>query len=220
MAAAAGPMLSTLAATHVQAPYSTSSAPSMADSLPTLDFKFDELRATMNSFTRRFDAFIEQGRRRVLDERNQFKMRVAEMGGTSISTSTLLLFLLPPSRMKTDKSSRPTPPNRPRNRHSHQHLRDPRNNARIPNHRNRSNAHRNQQPDNPTRKKSIHAQFPAQHTHNRKITHSNETRVPQIATELLEPPSARQRPGTGVLGESSGIKDREYGRGQSDSVCV
>lgn len=87
MAAAVGPMLSTLAATHVQAPYSTSSAPSMADSLPTLDFKFDELRATMSSFTRRFDAFIEQGRRRVLDERNQFKMRVAEMGGMSPSAT-------------------------------------------------------------------------------------------------------------------------------------
>lgn len=80
-AAAAGPLITSLTQTHITAPYSSSHAPSMADSLPTLDFKFDELRAAMSSFTRRFDAFIEAGRRRVLDERNGFVMRVKEVGG-------------------------------------------------------------------------------------------------------------------------------------------
>ncbi|KAF2188382.1 hypothetical protein K469DRAFT_566504 [Zopfia rhizophila CBS 207.26] len=53
-------------------------APSMADSLPSIDFGFDELRTRMNQFTARFDEFIEKGRKRVLEERNQFRMNVAE----------------------------------------------------------------------------------------------------------------------------------------------
>jgi kinetochore protein Spc25 len=56
-------------------------APSMADQLPSINFGFDDLRSRMNQFTARFDAFIEQGRRRVLEERNQFHMNVAEMHG-------------------------------------------------------------------------------------------------------------------------------------------
>lgn len=35
----------------------------------------------MNQFTARFDAFIENGRRRVLEERNQFRMNIAELHG-------------------------------------------------------------------------------------------------------------------------------------------
>ncbi|KAI0593746.1 chromosome segregation protein Spc25-domain-containing protein [Biscogniauxia sp. FL1348] len=54
-------------------------APSMADSLPSINFGFDELRDRMAKFTARFDAFIEQGRKRVLEERNQFRMNVAEL---------------------------------------------------------------------------------------------------------------------------------------------
>lgn len=54
---------------------------SMADTLPSVNFGFDELRERMNKFTGRFDAFIERERRRVLDERNQFRMNVAEFQG-------------------------------------------------------------------------------------------------------------------------------------------
>ncbi len=54
-------------------------APSMAERLPSVDFGFDDLRARMAQFTAKFDAFIEQGRKRVLEERNQFRMAVAEL---------------------------------------------------------------------------------------------------------------------------------------------
>ncbi|CAJ2511809.1 Uu.00g074340.m01.CDS01 [Anthostomella pinea] len=54
-------------------------APSMADTLPSINFGFDELRDRMTKFSARFDAFIEQGRKRVLEERNQFRMSVAEL---------------------------------------------------------------------------------------------------------------------------------------------
>ncbi|KAI1373772.1 chromosome segregation protein Spc25-domain-containing protein [Hypoxylon crocopeplum] len=54
-------------------------APSMADSLPSINFGFDELRDRMSKFTAKFDAFIEQGRKRVLEERNQFRMNIAEL---------------------------------------------------------------------------------------------------------------------------------------------
>lgn len=55
--------------------------PSVADTLPSTDFGFDDLRERMTRFTARFDAFIEQGRKRVLEERNQFRMNVAELQG-------------------------------------------------------------------------------------------------------------------------------------------
>ena len=51
----------------------------MADSLPPLNFGFDSLRASMAAFTDRFDAFIAQGRKRVLEERNQFRIKVTEL---------------------------------------------------------------------------------------------------------------------------------------------
>ncbi|KAK0709006.1 chromosome segregation protein Spc25-domain-containing protein [Lasiosphaeria miniovina] len=53
--------------------------PSMADTLPSINFGFDELRDRMAKFTVKFDAFIEQGRKRVLEERNQFRMNVTEL---------------------------------------------------------------------------------------------------------------------------------------------
>lgn len=59
----------------------STAAPSMADSLPNTNFGFDELRDRMTKFTVRFDAFIEQSRKRVLEERNQFRMNVAELQG-------------------------------------------------------------------------------------------------------------------------------------------
>jgi kinetochore protein Spc25, fungi type len=61
----------------------SATAPSMADSLPSINFGFDELRDRMAKFTARFDAFIEQGRKRVLEERNQFRMNIAELQGTT-----------------------------------------------------------------------------------------------------------------------------------------
>lgn len=56
-------------------------APSMASQLPSVNFGFEDLRSRMNLFTARFDAFIENGRRRVLEERNQFRMNVTELHG-------------------------------------------------------------------------------------------------------------------------------------------
>ncbi|TQV91733.1 hypothetical protein V2A60_008830 [Cordyceps javanica] len=53
--------------------------PSMVDQLPNINFGFDELRDRMTKFTAKFDAYIEQGRKRVLEERNQFRMDVAEL---------------------------------------------------------------------------------------------------------------------------------------------
>jgi hypothetical protein len=72
------PSLSTSA---MRPPLSSADAPSMADSLPSINFGFDELRDQMAKFTVKFDNFIEQGRKRVLEERNQFRMNVAELQG-------------------------------------------------------------------------------------------------------------------------------------------
>ncbi|KAI6875427.1 hypothetical protein D0869_08079 [Hortaea werneckii] len=52
---------------------------SMADTLPSIDFGFNDLRERMSQFTARFDEFIERGRKRVLEERNAFRMNVAEV---------------------------------------------------------------------------------------------------------------------------------------------
>ncbi|KXL48114.1 hypothetical protein M433DRAFT_63402 [Acidomyces richmondensis BFW] len=51
----------------------------MADQLPSIDFGFNDLRERMAQFTMRFDEFIERGRKRVLDERNAFRMSLAEL---------------------------------------------------------------------------------------------------------------------------------------------
>ena len=64
-----------------QAQYNAN-APSMADTLPNVDFGFNDLRERMAQFTVRFDEFIERGRKRVLEERNAFRMSVAEIEGT------------------------------------------------------------------------------------------------------------------------------------------
>lgn len=64
-------------------PPMSATAPSIADTLPDINFGFDELRDRMAKFTAKFDAFIEHGTKRMLEERNQFKMNVAELRGTS-----------------------------------------------------------------------------------------------------------------------------------------
>lgn len=61
------------------------SAPSMADTLPSIDFGFNDLRERMAQFTMRFDDFIEKGRKRVLEERNAFRMNVADLEGKQIA---------------------------------------------------------------------------------------------------------------------------------------
>ncbi|KAL9011210.1 MAG: hypothetical protein Q9173_003925 [Seirophora scorigena] len=57
----------------------TADAPSMADSLPNINFGFDDLRDRMARFTEKFDTFIATGRRQVLEERNRFRINVAEL---------------------------------------------------------------------------------------------------------------------------------------------
>ncbi|KJZ77093.1 Putative kinetochore protein SPC25 [Hirsutella minnesotensis 3608] len=75
MATAFEPSLSASLSRQSLAP----AGPSAADSLPSINFGFDDLRERMAKFSARFDAFIEQGRKRVLEERNQFRMNVAEL---------------------------------------------------------------------------------------------------------------------------------------------
>ena len=72
-----------LSTSIMRAPLSTAAAPSMADSLPNINFGFEELRERMAKFTDRFDDFIARGRKRVLEERNQFRINVAELQGMS-----------------------------------------------------------------------------------------------------------------------------------------
>jgi hypothetical protein len=61
-------------------------SPSYSDNpltqLPRVDFNFEDLRQRMSAFTVKFDAFIEKGRKRVLEERNEFRGRLGELNGT------------------------------------------------------------------------------------------------------------------------------------------
>jgi kinetochore protein Spc25 len=89
------PSLSTSA---MRPPLSSADAPSMADSLPSINFGFDELRDRMAKFTVKFDTFIEQGRKRVLEERNEFRMNVAELHGIFHSPNAPDLLLITTQR--------------------------------------------------------------------------------------------------------------------------
>ena len=62
----------------------SANAPSMADTLPSISFGFEDLRDRMAHFTDRFDVFIAKGRKRVLEERNQFRITVAELHGNTL----------------------------------------------------------------------------------------------------------------------------------------
>lgn len=53
------------------------------ENLPNINFGFDDLRDRMAKFSAKFDAFIEQGRKRVLEERNHFRINMAELQGTA-----------------------------------------------------------------------------------------------------------------------------------------
>lgn len=62
-------------------PLTSADAPSMADSLPSINFGFEDLRNRMAQFSAKFDAFIERGRKQVLEERNQFRINLTEFQG-------------------------------------------------------------------------------------------------------------------------------------------
>ncbi|KAL1306748.1 hypothetical protein AAFC00_005413 [Neodothiora populina] len=66
------------ASSSMRQPYSFD-GPSMLDTLPNTNFGFDDLRERMAQFTVRFDDFIERGRKRLLEERNQFRLNLAEL---------------------------------------------------------------------------------------------------------------------------------------------
>lgn len=70
-----------LSTSVLRPPFSSADVPSMADSLPNINFGFDDLRERMARFTDRFDYFIAKGRKRVLEERNSFRINVAELQG-------------------------------------------------------------------------------------------------------------------------------------------
>ncbi|RMJ28215.1 Kinetochore protein spc25 [Aspergillus sp. HF37] len=68
-----------LSTSGMRPPLSSAYAPSMADSLPNINFGFEDLRNRMAQFTAKFDAFIERGRKQVLEERNQFRINLGEL---------------------------------------------------------------------------------------------------------------------------------------------
>ncbi|KAF2754511.1 hypothetical protein EJ05DRAFT_541103 [Pseudovirgaria hyperparasitica] len=70
---------SSMGANTLRPPFDRADAISTADSLPSVQFGFEDLRDRMQRFTQRFDAFIELGRKRVLEERNKFRMNVSEL---------------------------------------------------------------------------------------------------------------------------------------------
>lgn len=84
MSSSFDPSLST---SGMRPPLASATAPSMADSLPSINFGFEDLRSRMAQFTAQFDAFIERGRKQVLEERNQFKSGLAELRGESPHTA-------------------------------------------------------------------------------------------------------------------------------------
>lgn len=59
----------------------------MADQLPSVNFNFEDLRERMARFTARFDRFIDEGRKRVLEEKNQFRINLAELHGMEANIS-------------------------------------------------------------------------------------------------------------------------------------
>jgi len=68
-----------LSTSGMRPPLASADAPSMADSLPGVNFGFEDLRNRMTQFTTKFDAFIDKGRKQVLEDRNQFRINLAEL---------------------------------------------------------------------------------------------------------------------------------------------
>jgi kinetochore protein Spc25 len=72
------PSASTMSRASISA---SAAAHSLADQLPGVHFGFDELRDRMARFTARFDAFNSEGRKRVYEQREQFKLAMGELEG-------------------------------------------------------------------------------------------------------------------------------------------
>jgi kinetochore protein Spc25 len=72
-----------LSTSGMRPPLSSADALSMTHQLPNTNFGFEDLRAKMAQFTASFDAFIEKGRKQLLEERNQFRVNLAELQGMS-----------------------------------------------------------------------------------------------------------------------------------------
>lgn len=94
------------------APMSYSDSP--LTQLPAVDFNFDELRKRMADFTVKFDAFIERGRKRVLEERNGFRARLGELNGELLAgcernTTRYSLMMQRSNDPKTHKSQHCSP---------------------------------------------------------------------------------------------------------------
>jgi kinetochore protein Spc25, fungi type len=90
----------TLDLPHSMSAMRTSHLSEKTITLPSVNFGFEDLRDRMHKFTVRFDAFIEKERKRVLDERNQFRMNVTELQGMQFairSQISLLTFLRGPT---------------------------------------------------------------------------------------------------------------------------
>ncbi|KAI5308204.1 kinetochore-associated Ndc80 complex subunit spc25 [Ascosphaera atra] len=75
----AAPFEPSLTASMLRPPLASADAPSMADQLPNVQFGFENLRAEMSQFTAKFDGFLERGRKQVLEERNRFRVDLAEL---------------------------------------------------------------------------------------------------------------------------------------------
>ena len=87
---------SSFRASQSAAPMSPSYSDNPLTQLPRVDFNFEDLRQRMNAFTAKFDAFIEKGRKRVLEERNEFRGRLGELAGTSCTSSEYSYCWSPP----------------------------------------------------------------------------------------------------------------------------
>lgn len=105
---------------HQNATATFSYSDSPLTQLPTVDFNLDDLRRRMSEFTAKFDAYIERGRKRVLEERNDFRARLSELNGKYITLPPLPLSRTPinnalqrtknPPKPKSPPSKAPSPP--------------------------------------------------------------------------------------------------------------
>jgi kinetochore protein Spc25 len=64
----------------------------MADSLPSINSEFEDLRNRMAQFTTKFDEAIERRRKQVREDRDQFHVKLTELQGTKRSHFVLPLF--------------------------------------------------------------------------------------------------------------------------------
>lgn len=71
---------STLNLSSLRPPLTSAHPERLSDQLPPqIDFGFDDLRNTMSTFTKRFNDYIERGRRQLLNERNAHRMHLSSL---------------------------------------------------------------------------------------------------------------------------------------------